>query len=238
MTTPSHVRIDSFICATWCMHTCGMPYLHVWHDSFVCETCLYSYVRLDSFPYATWPIPICNLNLHMCDMTDLHVWHDWLACATWLIYICDMIHVAHVNGAWRDNTCECIVMGIGLDVTTMCCCHVKPHSLDGGYDAFVCATTHSHVRLDSFSRETWLIHTWDTTHSYMWRDSFICATWLIHMWDLIHAYVRRLVHMCDFESFICATRIIYFCDMTYLQVRLEWLSRLLKIIGLFCKRDL
>jgi len=46
-----YVRHDSFICATWLIHTCNMTH---------------SYVRHDSFIRATWLI-------YMCDMTHLYV---------------------------------------------------------------------------------------------------------------------------------------------------------------------
>ena len=44
--------------------------------------------------------------------------------------------------------------------------------------------THSRVRHDLCTCETWLIHVSD-------NDSFVCVTWLIHTWDLTHSCVWR-----------------------------------------------
>ena len=42
--------------------------------------------------------------------------------------------------------------------------------------------SHSHVRHDSFTCVTWLIHMCDMTHSHVWHDSFTCVTWLM-LWS-------------------------------------------------------
>jgi len=49
---------------------CDVTPLCVWHESFMCVTCL----------------------IHVCDMTPLCVWHDSFMCVTWLIHVCDMTH--------------------------------------------------------------------------------------------------------------------------------------------------
>ena len=67
--------------------------------------------------------------------------------------------------------------------------------------------THSCVRFiryDSFTRETWLIHTWDMTHSHVWHDLFTCVSWLIHMCDITHSHV---CHDVWHDSFICALKV-------------------------------
>ena len=51
--------------------------------------------------------------------------------------------------------------------------------------------------------------------SCAWHDSFICETWLIHTWDTTHPYVWQ-----------------------DLMIWVGYISSLLKMIGLFCKRDL
>ena len=108
-------RYDWLICVTWLIHMCDMThpymwpgtYMCVWHDSFICTTCLihkcvtwlihmhdrtHSYVWHDSF--------ICVAGLiHMCGMTHSHVWHDSFICVTWLIHMCDMTH----SYMWLDS---------------------------------------------------------------------------------------------------------------------------------------
>jgi len=85
--------------------------------------------------------------------------------------------------------------------------------------------THSHVRHDSSTCETWLIYTWDMTYSHdsfrceTWlnhmthpgvrHDSFRCETWLIHMWDMTESH----------DSFKCETWLIQIWDMTQSLVR-------------------
>ena len=70
---------------------------------------------------------------------------------------------------------------------------------------------------------TWLSHLCDMTHSYVWHDSFICVTWLIG------GIIRMMQHLYVWDaSFICVWQ-WYGVAAT---------SRLLKIKGLFCKRDL
>jgi len=120
------------------------------------------------------------------------------------------------------------------------------------HDSFTWDMTHSHgTRLIHM----WLIHMWDTPLGKalstlllqvvrdLWHDSFMCrsftcdmthscvtrllVTWLIHVW---------LVHVCH-GSFMCETRHWdRHCQRHYYGV--ATVSRLLKIIGLFCKRAL
>jgi len=74
--------------------------------------------------------------------------------------------------------------------------------------------THSHVRHDSFTRETCLMYTWDMTYSYLWHASFTCETWLI--WCRLCAPLRatRVRMPLWHDSFPCEI-----CDMTHSYVR-------------------
>jgi len=100
------------------------------------------------------------------------------------------------------------------------------------------------VSHDSFICVTWLVHMCDVTRSHVRWDSFIHGTSLIHMWDVIHSYVE-----CDsftltgdvqetHPSFVMDAmgRPGTFCmKHTY---GVATISRLLKMVGLFCKRVL
>jgi len=75
---------------------------------------------------------------------------------------------------------------------------------------------------DSLICVTWLIHMCHMTHTYVWHDSFICVTWLIHICDMTHSLVL-------YDSFIRVSHVAF----TY---GVAMISRLLKIIGVFCKK--
>jgi len=66
----------------------------------------------------------------------------------------------------------------------------------------------------------------DMTPSFVKHDSFTRMTFLIHACDMIHSHTRSFAH---------ATRPIHARDMTY---GVATISRLPKMIGLFCKRGL
>jgi len=105
------------------------------------------------------------------------------------------------------------------------------------------------IRQDSFicvmGYMTWLIHMcevafiWDDPpHSYVWQaiwhDSFICVMWHIH--------VHRSVFVCTLVTFhvwggihVRQPTTFRVCHVAY---GVATISRLLKIIGLFCKRAL
>jgi len=92
-----------------------MPHSYVWHDSFICVTCLnhtyamaHSYVRHDSFICVTWLI-------HMRDMPHSYKWHDSFICVTCLNHTCAMpysymsrfIHVFMPNSFGNDLFALC-----------------------------------------------------------------------------------------------------------------------------------
>jgi len=87
-----------------------MPQSCVWHDSFVCVTCLshvcdmtHSYVWHASVMCVTWLIiAIHREALDAGDMTPACVRHDSCMCATWLIHVCHMHH-SYVWCLWHDS---------------------------------------------------------------------------------------------------------------------------------------
>jgi len=109
--------------------------------------------------------------------------------------------------------------------------------------------THSYVWHASFICVTWLIHMCDLTDSYVWHDSFMRVTWLIHMCDTTHSYVwhaswripireTRLIHMCDMphDVFLYVRHDSFVCVRSWRRAYgVAPISRLLKIIGLFCR---
>jgi len=218
MCTCIHVR-DSFTCVTWLIHMWDMTHRRPWQVSWptfahVCHM-THLHASLDSFTCVTRLI-------HMRDMTHSHVWHDSFTCVTWLIY---MRHLTHLH-VWHDSFTY---------VTRL---------------IHMCDMTHSHMWHDSFTCLTWQIHMCDLTHrrplkvswptlarwswlktmsrlremrdltrSYVWHDSFVCVTWLVGMCDLTRWYVWHTL-------LVCVTRHTY---------GVATISRLLKVIGLFCR---
>ena len=132
-------------------------------------------------------------------------------CVTWFIdvmHVCDMTHLCHAY-VWHDSFI-CVTWLIHAESTIFLLLRA------------VCDMTHSYVWHDSCICVTWLMHMCDMAHAYVWHDSFICATWLIHMCDMTHSYVWH-------DSFIHSQGVSYCYGVTTI-------GRLLKIIGLFCKR--
>jgi len=203
-----------------------MTHSNVWHDSFVSMT---------------WPI-------HMCDMAHSYVRHDTFKCVIWLIRKYDVTHSYVWYGAFICVTCR-------IQMCDMTHSHVW-------YSAFICVTwrihmcdmTFSHMRHDSFLHATYWIFVYmfcashicvcDMTLSQEWHDSFPCTTPLIHMRAMTRCYicVTWPTHISDtnhsylhHDFFLCATTKHTSQVFTY---GVASISRLLKIIGLFCKRAL
>ena len=201
-------------CETWLVDMCDMSHWYVWDDSFICVTWL----------------------IYMCDMTHWYVWHDSLVCVTWLIDMCDMAH----SYVWHDSL-VCVTWPL-ISVTWL---------------IHMCDMTHSYAWL---SCVTGLIDDrCDMTHSYVWHDSFICVTRLIYMRDshvwqdssttvvtwLSNITISTARHRpwCRRGDTLSATHdpfIVwhdaFLCD-SFTCRNMSWttISRLLKIIGLFCR---
>jgi len=148
-------RSDIFGCvvfcgyhAWWCRAAYGMGCR--W-EAWLIHTCkmTHSYVPYELFIFATWLI-------HMCEISHSYVQYDSFKCATFLIHTYRHIFI---------NICRVMSHGIWYGLQVRCVTH------------WMCNTTHSYMRHDSFICATWLIHMCDMTHSYVRHDSFICATW-------------------------------------------------------------
>jgi len=220
---------DSFICETWLVHMCDMTHSYVWRDAFIRVT----------------------RRVHMCDMTHSYVCRDSFICLTWHIHMCAYV--------WHDSfICEMRPVHV-WNVRLSCLHHDKLIRVTWLLICVVRDMTHSYVRCDPFMCEmwlthvcvSWLIHMCDMTHSYvgcdlfmseMWlsclhHDKLICVTWLLicvvrdmtpHMFRSWHD------SMCEVMREIWLTHL---CDMTD-SYGVATISRLLKMIGLFCKRAL
>jgi len=202
-----YVWHDSLICVTWLIDMCDMTHWYVWHDSLICVPWL----------------------IDMCDMTLWYVRHDSLICATWLFHTCMMIRLGTTPLRFR-----------------------RLHILD----SFTCATwlyytyaiTHPYVQHDSFIFKWWLILArfrsdlvacTYMTHSDVRNEPIVRTLWLIYVCDMTHSHVRddTFRHDAALTSSPAHTRLIQMCDVTpsYVCYGVATISRLLKIIGLFCR---
>jgi len=200
---------------------CDMPHSYVWHDDFICVTCL---IHVSRAPvHMIWDsnqldwhihmwyglISMCDMificvtcRIHTCDMPHSHVWHDSFICVT-----CDMTHshVWHASVIYQGHPFTWFVIVISW------------------IRIFIRVT-------DSFLCVTWLIPTCEIPHSYVWHASFACVAWLIHMCDLWHdsfmyqgypftwfviviSWIHILIRVTD--SFLCVMWRIHKCDMTH-----------------------
>jgi len=146
-------------------------------------------------------------------------------CVTWLINMCDMTH----SYVWRHSFSDLVIFMYWHDSFENMCDMTHSYMR---HNSFICGTQlyvgHSsfiiisHIWISWFSNigMTHSIHMCDMTHSYMRHNSFICGTSFFNMWDTIgtHFGTQFIQHNI---SYGVAT-----------------IGRLLKIIGLFCKRAL
>ena len=181
----------------------------------------------------------------MCDNTHTYVWHGVCICVSWLIHMCFMTESCMWN---KSYTCVTrlvsfakepykryhilqkrpIILRSLLIVATP---YVKWH-------IHMCNMTRFFVRHDSSVCMTWLMHMCVMTHPCVLYDSIISVKRLIQMWWKTRFFVRH-------DSFLCMTWLIHMCVLTYQYVLSDsimygvaTISRLLKFIGLFCKRAL
>jgi len=76
-------RHDSFVSATWLIHTCDTNHFYAGHDS---STYIYIHVQNGMTHSDMWH------DAFMCEMNHFYAGHDPLTCAIWLIRMRDMTH--------------------------------------------------------------------------------------------------------------------------------------------------
>jgi len=103
----------------------------------------------------------------------LCTWMGHVTHMTWLIHICDMNH-SHSYSVWQD---------LFKYVSFIC----------ANWFIYMCGMSQSHVRFDSSTRVTCLIHILDMTYSYVWHDSSMCDQ--SHPYNIcIYVYVYIYTH--------------------------------------------
>ena len=182
-------------------------------------------------------------------MTHSYVWYDSFTCVTWLIHIHDVTH----SYVWHELIHMC-------DMNSFICL-TWTHSYVW-HDSFKCVTwlnhmfdmPHSYVwheliymcDMNSFICVTW-------THSYVWHASSYAVGHFAkepYKSDYIlqkRPMILRSLHMCDMPrhtlSHVWMSH-VYICIIQYMNTSIyntkyahgvATISRLLKMIGLFCR---
>ena len=150
---------------------------------------------------------------HMPDRTHSYVWHESFTCVTGLIHMCYMTNLY----VWHDS----FIFMTWLNHTRVMLNHTCVAWLNHTCDPIICVT--------------WLNHTCDMTQPcpwhdsrITWHDSFTCVTWLIHTYEMTQSY--------SWHDVVLNTSWLITWQKSGYGVAL--VSRLLKIIGLFCRRAL
>jgi len=203
-----------------------LTHSHVWHDSFICVTCL----------------------IHTCDMTHSYAWHDSFIRLTWLIHTCDMTHkISHFNiisesqqsetftrETWLhmwimthssyQNYCDSLtlkeLLSFWIPLTKWLVLwyhwrvviHIRGRVTPHVNEWFEKKTRHVTLHVNAPCHTFFTILCLDISFVFFRRHdttTFVarCVTWLIHMCDTTHPYVWH-------DSSICVTRLIHMCDTT------------------------
>jgi len=137
--------------------------IHMWHDSFICDTTLRLHDHLAASLSRVVPV-------------GPHMWH--------VSFICDMTHsyVTWLIHMWHDSATP---QAPAATYPAASLSRVVPVGCHMWHVSFMCDMTHS-CGTWTHPYVTWLIHMWhnsfirDITQSY-WHDSFIR--------DMTHSYV-------------------------------------------------
>jgi len=156
-------------------------------------------------------------------MSHLYIYMIWTRheITPRLIYV-SFIHVYAL-------THLCLIYTHSLISTYLCA------SVRGTWRMYMCCITHPSKCV------TWLIHVCSVTHPCVWHNASTRVTWLTQVCDVAHACVshtwirQRVWHVqTATHSYVGHSSFI----VAFNQYGVASISRLLKIIGLFCKRAL
>jgi len=236
---------------------CDMTGSYVGHDSFICGTWLLGNRILRRILEKGWYITSKACVCVTCSRE--YVGNDWCICETWLNRMWHMIHDRILKAILeikmrRVKALRVTWLIYAWDMTHSYVGHDSESCFEGDFGG--CDASHSKsmcdviVWRDSFIRGTWLFHSRDMTHAWshfeegmleevihhIGRDAFIRGTWLIHTWIKSRSYLEHEFNSHSEEDFReCDTLRLRPVNMSY---GVATVSRIDKIIGLFCKRDL
>jgi len=234
------------------MYICTLTFIHIYIHIYVnwrhakAVTSIGSSLESDSMTFVTW---LC----HVCDMTHPYVWPDSSIYVKWLIHICDMTH----SRVWHDSVVAVITQSQRVTPSHVwydsIMCVITSHESSLQCDS---QTRVAEKIYFSFSI-TWSCRfmVWDctlgNTKSYawhtsaitmipfkvtlspVWHDSFMCVIWLmcVSLSQVPDAFdIDNLAR----NSFLDQVFLQYTWEQAY-SYGVASISRLLKMIGLFCR---
>jgi len=247
--TSSYVWQDSFVCVTWRIRICVSH--GAWHDCDMIHSHAYEWATSQSC-HALWHDSSTHIWIShvtqswcvtwLCHDSSTHIWMSHVThsrCLTWLCHDSSthiwMSHVTHswcVTWLWHSSFIRVWMNRVTVMSRTI----------------WVCDITHSYVICLWLNlRPTWICATWrihkcdmtihicSMTHGawhdsyasdwlyneprHAWHDSFIRVTWPIYMRKMSYLWSwHYLTYSYTWDTYGVAT-----------------ISRLLKIVGLFCK---
>jgi len=191
----------------------------------------------------TWLIHMC---IHMYDMTHSHVWHYSV------LFVTSFIHASQRY----DESCHTYARGSSASTSVMShvwmghvtrmngSCHMYEWVMS---HVWMCHVTYTPTH-DSCDIYGWVVsHTWisHVTHmnesclTYEWVMSHIWLSHVKHMNQSCHTYECIMSHVVKLRLrvtwHIQMSHVIY---VAYMDYGVATMSRLLKIVGLFCKKAL
>jgi len=258
-----HVRIRMWnLCNNTLQHTATTHYNTLQHILRSRVSRAHSYVKFSQCVavrcsvslqcVAVWCCSVlqCDVRIHVCGVTHTYVWHDACVCVVWLIYMCDKTRVC----VWHDMTHSYVWHDVCVAWRDPFIC-VTWRVSGMTWPIHMCDMPCVQHDLFILSVSPWLICVCEMAHSYMWHgsfihvvtsyvymnhvtcthDSFIHVTWFMYKYDvtpMTHSYSAH-----HHDSFIYVSWLIHICNMPC-SYGVATISRLLKIICLFCKRAL
>ena len=154
----------------------------------------------------------------MCDMTCSHVWHDSFTCVTLLIHTCDMTH-SHV---WHDSQVDQVINKVIVEVTG------AEHEQRLKKALEVCVMSHMWIILVTRVNQSCCAYVWVVSHVNESCRTYEIST--INSWKGHSRY--ESCHTCEtVSSHVWISHVAHMYGVATV-------SRIDKIIGLFCKRAL
>jgi len=229
--THSCVWHDSCTCVTWLIHVCRSACSYVWHDSCILTN--------GSRPHRSQCVFIC--------VTWLMHTHEWkptprplrtFICVTWLIHVCNI--QMHVHDMTMHKHINSLHMHIQTDMHTYIHAHIHVYILWFTFMQQTCLHTCSPTYIQTCEHIN--MHLYSDMHTYIHSqiNEFIRIYTFMHLYSCIHAHSRMGADPTTTAQDSSRRNFAWSLCHTHTNTRIHaygvaTISRLLKIIGLFCR---